>query len=137
VLLFSNTFNPDDMRIIAQSDGIDGHEPARFAYTENPRTGKVGATVVTNRLGQTSRYRFNDNFQAVKITDELGNSSIYPYDANGKLTRQTQSQQLHACRNPRPIRVYPKKRHPWQKPPIDSQHRLRRFHLLHDRRPCH
>ncbi len=89
VLLFSNTFNPDDMRIIAQSDGIDGHEPARFAYTENPRTGKVGATVVTNRLGQTSRYRFNDNFQAVKITDELGNSSIYPYDANGKLTRKT------------------------------------------------
>jgi YD repeat-containing protein len=87
-LIFRNTYD-EQQRIIAQEDGISGHQPARFVYTKDANTGKIRSTKVTSRLGKTRTYTFNDNFQVIELIDEFGNKTAYPYNATGKRTRVT------------------------------------------------
>jgi RHS repeat-associated protein len=83
-LIFRNTFD-EQQRVIAQDNGINGL--AQFAYTND--NGRIRAATVTDRLGKTSNYTFNDNFQVVELIDEAGNKTTYPYDDTGKRTRVT------------------------------------------------
>ena len=50
-LIFRNTFD-EQQRVIEQEDGISGHQPASFSYTNDTSNGRIRTAKVVTRLGK-------------------------------------------------------------------------------------
>jgi len=73
-------------RVVAQEDGIATHEPARFVYEEQQNH---LVTTSTNRMGATSQWVHDGNYNLIDMTDPLGSTTRFAYDANGDVIRVT------------------------------------------------
>ncbi len=78
-------------RVIAQDDGIDTNEPARFSYEQRPDGGLT--TRYTDRIGNTSVYVHDANYNLLSVTDPLGATVTYTYDADGNRIRSVDALQ--------------------------------------------
>jgi RHS repeat-associated protein len=88
VLLSSNTYDPKGTgRIVAQEDNRSGNQPIHFDYNKIP--GQIIITAVTGRDGEQRVYTYTENFQLLKLRDELGKTVTHTYDGNGTLTATT------------------------------------------------
>ncbi|HIE02252.1 MAG TPA: hypothetical protein EYP59_18550 [Thiotrichaceae bacterium] len=86
VRLFSNTYDAQG-RVIAQDDGIEGHQLLELAYDESQANHII--TTVTDRIGNTQVYTYDDQYQLLSMKDELGHTLTYTYDDNGNRTSVT------------------------------------------------
>jgi RHS repeat-associated protein len=82
---FSNTFD-DDHRVIAQANSLG--QLSQLSYDLESQPGKR-ITTLTNRLGETRSYTFDEHHKLLQLTNELGHSAVYTYNAKGQRTSAT------------------------------------------------
>jgi RHS repeat-associated protein len=85
--LFTNTYDSQG-RVIAQQDGVSGHQQGTFSYDEASQPNHV-ITAYTDRNGHTRILVHDDDYNLVSETDELRQTSTYTYDADGNRTAAT------------------------------------------------
>ncbi len=85
--LFTDTYDSSG-RVIAQWDGVQGHQPGAFSYDETSRPGYI-ITTYTDRDGNTRTLVHDSNYNLVSETDQLGNTTTNSYDAYGNCTSTT------------------------------------------------
>jgi RHS repeat-associated protein len=83
VQLFSNTYD-DKGRIIAQQDS--NQEVIQLAYEKEAEQRQ---TTVTNRLGKSRVYTFNNDYRLLNLTDEEGESVDLNYNDQGQRLSST------------------------------------------------
>ncbi len=107
-LLFSNTYD-EQGRVNTQDDGIEGNQLLTLSYDESQADKFI--TTVTDRMGETRIYTYNNDYKLLTLQDEAGhllvtntynpdgslatatdvkgNTTHFEYDANGNLTKIT------------------------------------------------
>ncbi|MEV5505931.1 putative T7SS-secreted protein [Streptomyces orinoci] len=85
----SYSFVYDDQdRCISQS-GTEGHMRFSFAYTEPDLDTGLRTTKLTDSLGHTSTYTFNNRSQLIAETDPLGATALSQWDRYDRLLSRT------------------------------------------------
>ncbi len=81
--IFTNTYNSAG-QVIEQDDANPANLPATFTYTPNA---SGTTTLYSDRLGNSSTYEHDSNFNLLSLTNPLGHVTRYEYDSNGNRTR--------------------------------------------------
>lgn len=86
-LLFSNTYD-EQKRVKTQDDGIEGNQLLTLSYDESQANKFI--TTVTDRMGKTRVYTYNDDYKLLTLQDEQGNIIVTnTYNPDGTLATFT------------------------------------------------
>ena len=86
-LLFSNTYDEQE-RVNTQDDGIEGNQLLTLSYDESQADKFI--TTVTDTLGETRIYTYNNDYKLLTLQDEAGNIIVTnTYNPDGSLATTT------------------------------------------------